>query len=175
MIQGNNAPMTLRSVVQSFVARAARLFPTELLHEIITLILSRYLSDVLIAPASTRSWDAIGTLLHVDYHFRSCTLSVLNPLWDGDFVDRKTGCVFLTRYPGVQTQKRRNQIKAPTKLYPQDRILAWSCRICTYRSKRSASPNAPCTFYAPEHSTVRAYRTLLRCMPSADEHDISRR
>jgi hypothetical protein len=87
--------MTLRRGAQSFVAMDARLFPTELLHEIITLTLSRYLSDVLIAPTSTRSWDAIGTLLHVDYHFRSCALSVLNGLWDGNFVDHKTGCVFL--------------------------------------------------------------------------------
>ncbi|KAF8497195.1 hypothetical protein F5888DRAFT_335648 [Russula emetica] len=91
MIQGNDAPMTLRPGVQSLIAKSARHFATELLHEIITLTLSRYLSDVLIAPASTRSWDAIGTLLHVDYHFRSCTLSVLNALWDGNFVDHKTG------------------------------------------------------------------------------------
>jgi hypothetical protein len=110
MIQGDDAAMTLRPPVQSLVADGARHFPTELLHEIITLILSRYLSDVLIAPASTRCWDAIGALLHVDYHFRSCTLSVFNALWDGNFVDHKTGCVFFTHYPGFQTQKQRNQI-----------------------------------------------------------------
>jgi hypothetical protein len=96
--------MTLRPDVQSLVAKSARFYPTELLHEIITLTLSRYLSDVLIAPTSTRSWDAIGALLHVDYHFRSCTLSVLNALWGGTFVDYKTGCVFFTHYPGIQTQ-----------------------------------------------------------------------
>jgi hypothetical protein len=101
--------MTLRPGVQSLVAKGARFYPTELLHEIITLTLSRYLSDVLIAPASTRSWDAIGALLHVDYHFRSCTLSVLNALWGGNFVDHKTGCVFFTHYPGIQTQSKGNK------------------------------------------------------------------
>jgi hypothetical protein len=95
--------MTSRPGVQSLVAKGTRPFPTELLHEIISLTLSRYLSDVLIAPASTRSWDTIGALLHVDYHFRSCTLGVLNTLWDGNFVDHKTGCVFFTHYPGTQT------------------------------------------------------------------------
>jgi hypothetical protein len=85
--------MTLLLGVQPPLAKGARPIPTELLHEIITLVLSRYLSDVLSAPGTTRNWDAIGALLHVDYHFRSCTLSVLNPLWGGDFVDRKTGCV----------------------------------------------------------------------------------
>jgi hypothetical protein len=105
MIQGtDDAPMTLPAGVQPLLAKGARLFPTELLHEIITLILSRYLSDVLIAPATTRSWDAIGALLHVNYHFRSCTLGVLNALWDGNFVDHKTGCVFFAHYPGIQTQ-----------------------------------------------------------------------
>lgn len=107
MIQGNDTPMT--PGVQSPVAKGARFYPTELLHEIVTLTLSRYLSDVLIAPASTRSWDAIGALLHVDYHFRSCTQSVLNALWGGDFVDRKTGCVFFTHYPGIQTQSKGNK------------------------------------------------------------------
>ncbi|KAI9511343.1 hypothetical protein F5148DRAFT_358458 [Russula earlei] len=66
-------------------------FPTELLHDVIALTLGRYLGDILIAPVSTRSWDAIGTLLHVDYHFRSCTLRVLDALWDGTFTDRKSG------------------------------------------------------------------------------------
>ena len=103
MIRKNDARMTLRPDVQPLVSKGARLFPTELLHEVIILTLSRYLSDVLIAPASTRSWDAIGALLHVDYHFRSCTLGVLNALWDGYFVDHKTGCVFFTHYPGIQT------------------------------------------------------------------------
>ena len=167
--------MTLRPSVQSFVAKAARLFPTELLHEIITLILSRYLSDVLIDPASTRSWDAIGALLHIDYHFRACTLSVMNALWDGDFVDRKTGCVFSTHSPGIQTQRQRNQIKAPTKLYSQDRIFTWSRRTRTDQSKGGASPKAPCAFYAPEHSTVRASRTLLHCISGAGEHELSQR
>ena len=99
--------MTLRPAVQSLVAKDARTFPTELLHEIITRTLSRYLSDVLIAPTSTRSWDAIGVLLHVDYHFRTCTLAVLNALWDDNFVDHKTGCVFFNHHPGIQTQKQR--------------------------------------------------------------------
>lgn len=94
MIQSSDPPTT-HPGVQSLVTKGGRHFPTELLHEVITLTLSRYLSDVLIAPASTRSWDAIGTLLHVDYHFRSCTLSVLNTLWDDTFVDRKSGCVIL--------------------------------------------------------------------------------
>ena len=108
MIQGNDAPtsMTLRPAVQSPVANGARLFPTELLHEIVTLTLSRYLSDVLIAPTSTRSWDAIGALLHVNYHFRSCTLAVLNALWEGNFVDHKTGCVFFAHYLDIHTQSK---------------------------------------------------------------------
>jgi hypothetical protein len=96
MTQGSHPPTTFRPGVQSRVAKGVHYFPTELLHEVITLTLSRYLSDVLIAPASTRSWDAIGALLHVDYHFRCCTLNVLNALWDGTFVDRKSGCVSFT-------------------------------------------------------------------------------
>ncbi|KAI0259912.1 hypothetical protein BC834DRAFT_903266 [Gloeopeniophorella convolvens] len=66
-------------------------FPPELLHQVITLTLGQYLSDVLLAPESTRSWDAIGTLLHVNHCFRCCTLRVLSPLWDGTFVERKSG------------------------------------------------------------------------------------
>jgi hypothetical protein len=106
MIQGNDAPITLRPGVQSLVAKGALILPTELLHEIITLTLSRYLGDVLIAPASTRRWDAIGTLLHIDCHFRYCTLSVLNALWDTTFMDCRTGCVFFSHYPGIQTQSK---------------------------------------------------------------------
>jgi len=93
MVQENDPLTTLRPCVQSLVTKGGHNFPTELLHEILTLTLSQYLSDVLIAPWSSRSWDAIGALLHVDYNFRSCTLSILNALWDGNFVDRKTGCV----------------------------------------------------------------------------------
>jgi hypothetical protein len=96
MTQGGDPPVTFRPGVQSLVAKGVRCLPTELLHEVVTLTLSQYLSDVLIAPVSTRSWDAIGVLLHVDYHFRCCTLSVLNALWDGTFADRKSGCVFFT-------------------------------------------------------------------------------
>ena len=101
MIQGDDSdvPITLRLGVQSLVAKA-RSLPSELLHEIITLTLSPYLSDVLIDPASSRRWNAIGTLLHIDYHFRSCTIGVMNALWYGDFVDYKTGCVFFTPYTG---------------------------------------------------------------------------
>jgi hypothetical protein len=99
--------MTLPTDVQSLVAEDSRHIPTELLHEIITFTLSQYLSNVLIAPVSTRGWDAIGSLLHVDYHFRSCTLRVLNGLWDGNFVDRKTGCVSL--YPDILTQCKGTQ------------------------------------------------------------------
>lgn len=106
MIQGNDVPTTSRPGVQSLVAEGARCFPTELLQEVLTLTLSRYLSDVLIAPASTRSWDAIGTLLHVNYHFRSCTAKVLDALWDGRFLNYDTGCAFFIHYPGVQTQSK---------------------------------------------------------------------
>jgi hypothetical protein len=96
MTQGSHPLTSFRPGVQSLVAKGVPYFPAELLHEVITLTLSQYLSDVLIAPASTRSWDAIGVLLHVDYQFRSCTLNVLNALWDGTFVDRKSGCVSFT-------------------------------------------------------------------------------
>jgi hypothetical protein len=103
-IQRNDAPMTLRPGVQSPIATGARRFPTELLQEVIILTLSRYLSDVLIAPTSTRSWDAIGALLHVDHHFRYCTVSILGPLWGNEFTEYKTGCVFFTYHPRIQTQ-----------------------------------------------------------------------
>lgn len=103
-IQRNDAPMTLRPGVQSPIATGARHFPTELLQKVIVLTLSRYLSDVLIAPTSTRSWDAIGTLLHVNQHFRSCTVSVLEPLWGGRFTEIMTGYVFFTYHPRIQTQ-----------------------------------------------------------------------
>jgi hypothetical protein len=96
MTQGSDPPTASRPGVRSLVTKGVRYFPTELLHEVITLTISQYLSDVLIAPVSTRSWDAIRALLHVDYHFRCCTLSVMNALWDGAFVDRKSGCVSFT-------------------------------------------------------------------------------
>ena len=93
MTHGSNPPSTFRPVVQPFVANGVRCFPTELLYEVIILALSQYLNDVLIAPTSTRSWDAIGALLHVNYHFRCCTLTILDAVWDGRFMDFKSGCV----------------------------------------------------------------------------------
>jgi hypothetical protein len=73
-------------------------FPTEILQEIVTLALGQYLTDILLAPESTRSWDAISILLHVNHCLRCCALKVLNVLWEGTFVDRKTGCVFLSPF-----------------------------------------------------------------------------
>jgi hypothetical protein len=61
------------------------------LQEIVTLALGQYLTDILLAPESTRSWDAISILLHVNHCLRCCALKVLNVLWEGTFVDRKTG------------------------------------------------------------------------------------
>jgi hypothetical protein len=114
MIQRSDPPTNSRSGVQSLVAKGVRSFPTELLYEIITLTLSQYLSDILIAPVSTTSWDAIGALLHVNYHFRSCTLSVLDALWDGTFVNRKSGCVSFTIVRDILTQRKE------TKRHPRD-------------------------------------------------------
>lgn len=130
-IRGNDVPMSVRTGMQSTIVRGPRPLPTELLREIICFTLGPYLSDVLIAPASTRSWNPVRTLLHTNYHFRSCTLSVCNEVWALSFINHRTGCVVFTQYPGIHTQKQRNQIKAPTKLYKQDRIFAYSCRTCT--------------------------------------------
>lgn len=102
--------MTLPLGVRPLLAKGVR-FPTELLYQIIVLILSRYLSDVLIAPGTTRNWDAIGALLHIDYRFRSCTLSVLDILWDGNFVDHKTGCVSFAHY--IPAFKLKAQLRHP--------------------------------------------------------------
>lgn len=168
----NHSPTTIRPSVQSLVANSVRCFPTELLHEVITYTLSRYLSDVLIAPESTRSWNAIGTLLHVDYQFRSCTVNVLDALWDGTFLDFRSGCVSFDHCPGIPTQSKEQQ-KASTRLHSQDRISASTCRTRTAQSDAGAPPRAPCTLYAPEHATVRAYRALLRCIPSTGEHVLS--
>ncbi|KAF8479103.1 hypothetical protein DFH94DRAFT_40284 [Russula ochroleuca] len=114
MIQRSDSPTNSRSGLQPLVAKGVRSFPTELLYEIITLTLSQYLSDVLIAPVLTTSWDAIGALLHVNYHFRCCSLSVLDALWDGTFVDRKSGCVSFTIVQGILTQRK------VTKRHPRD-------------------------------------------------------
>lgn len=168
MAHGSNPPTP---GVRSFVANGVRCFPTELLYEVITLTLSRYLSDVLIAPTSTRSWDAIGALLHVDYQFRCCTLTVLDALWDGTFMDRKSGCVsFVVREFWLKVKER----KPPTKLHSQDRIFASSCRTRKEQSTGRASPRAPRAFYAPEYGTVRASRTPLRCVPSAGKCMLNR-
>ncbi|KAN0127573.1 hypothetical protein V8E53_011754 [Lactarius tabidus] len=66
-------------------------FPTEILQEIVTLTLGQYLTDILLDPESTQSWDAITILLHVNHCLRCCALKVLNVLWEGTFVERKTG------------------------------------------------------------------------------------
>ena len=73
-------------------------FPTEILQEIVNLALGQYLTDILLAPESTRSWDAISILLHVNHCLRCCALKVLNVLWEGTFVERKTGCVFVSPF-----------------------------------------------------------------------------
>ena len=85
--------MAVRSGIQFPAAKGPRPLPTELLHEIISLTLSPYLSDVLIAPASTRNWNPLKVLLHTNYHFRSCTLSVCKVLWGHSFMNYRTGCV----------------------------------------------------------------------------------
>lgn len=76
---------------RSSLARSVGRFPTEILQEVVTLAIGQFLTDVLLAPESTRSWDAIGTLLHVNNCLRCCALKVLNVLWEGTFVERKTG------------------------------------------------------------------------------------
>jgi len=74
----------------SFVYSVGR-FPTEILQEIVTLALGQYLTHILLDPESTRNWDAIGVLLHANHCLRCCALKVLNVLWEGTFVERKTG------------------------------------------------------------------------------------
>lgn len=109
MIQRSDPPTNPRSGVQALVAKGGRSFPTELLYEIITLTLSQYLTDILIAPVSTTNWDAIGALLHANYHFRCCTLSILDALWDGTFVDRKSGCVSFTILRDILAQRKKQK------------------------------------------------------------------
>ncbi|KAI9446782.1 hypothetical protein H4582DRAFT_604718 [Lactarius indigo] len=81
----------LTSVHQSSLPCNVGRLPTEILQEIVTLALGQYLTDILLAPELTRSWDAIGTILHVNHCLRLCALKVLNVLWEGTFVERKTG------------------------------------------------------------------------------------
>jgi hypothetical protein len=81
---------------KSSLAWSVGRFPTEILQEIVILALGQYLTDILLAPESTRSWDGISVLLHINHCFRCCALKVLNVLWEGTFVDRKTGCVFVS-------------------------------------------------------------------------------
>ncbi|KAI9456699.1 hypothetical protein BJY52DRAFT_1275548 [Lactarius psammicola] len=84
-------PTSVGPFPQSSLACFVGRFPTEILQEIVTLTLGQYLTDILLAPESTRRWDAIGTLLHVNHCLRCCALKVLNVLWEGTFVERKTG------------------------------------------------------------------------------------
>ena len=86
--------MSVSMFPQSSLVYSFGRFPTEILQQIVTLALGQYLTDILLDPESTRSWDAIGTLLHANHCLRCCALKVLNALWEGTFVERKTGCVF---------------------------------------------------------------------------------
>ncbi|KAF8274265.1 hypothetical protein EI94DRAFT_1794479 [Lactarius quietus] len=89
-------PTSVGSFPQSLLAYSVGRFPTEILQEIVTLTLGQYLTDILLAPESTRGWDAIGILLHVNHCLRCCALKVLNMLWEGTFVERKTRCVLVS-------------------------------------------------------------------------------
>ncbi|KAH9180218.1 hypothetical protein EDB89DRAFT_2061928 [Lactarius sanguifluus] len=95
----------LTSAPQSSLAYTVGRFPTEILQEIVSLALGQYLTDILLAPELTRSWDAIGTILHVNHCLRSCALKVLNVLWEGTFVERKTGGGGGERLPRDYTHK----------------------------------------------------------------------
>ena len=85
--------ISISTFPKSSLACSIGRFPTEILQQIITFVLGQYLTDILLDPESTRSWDAIGTLLHINHCLRCCALKVLNALWEGTFVERKTGCV----------------------------------------------------------------------------------
>ena len=119
-MRASQPPTSVGPSPQSSLACSVGRFPTEILQEIVILALGQYLTDILLAPESTRSWDAIGILLHVNHCFRCCALKVLNLLWEGTFVDCKTGSVFRFAFREIshtQARVKGFRVTTRTRLY----------------------------------------------------------